>query len=188
MAKYTKNAIMVCFLELLNKKSLDKITVKDIVEKCDINRNTFYYYYKDIYDVLEDVFNEENKKVIREIDANTTFYDECIKCASIIKNYAQAIKHIYMSKHRDVVDKYLESVIIEIIKCFVSKEAEGYNLSKEDIDYICYFYSYAIVGTTVNWIQKGMPPYSDYLIKRMSDSFQATIKDMINMCCIDKKQ
>ena len=45
MPTFTKNAIRETFIELLKKKFIDKITVKDIVEECGINRNTFYYYF-----------------------------------------------------------------------------------------------------------------------------------------------
>lgn len=41
MAKFTKMAIMMCFMQLLEEKQIDKITVKDICESCEINRNTF---------------------------------------------------------------------------------------------------------------------------------------------------
>lgn len=43
MAQFTKQAIINSFLKLLEETPLDKITVKDIVEDCGINRNTFYY-------------------------------------------------------------------------------------------------------------------------------------------------
>lgn len=45
------DAIKEAFMHLLNRKPLDKITVKEIVEECGINRNTFYYHYDDIYDL-----------------------------------------------------------------------------------------------------------------------------------------
>lgn len=48
MAKFTQQAIMYSMFKLLQDKPLDKITVKDICEMCEINRNTFYYYYSDI--------------------------------------------------------------------------------------------------------------------------------------------
>ena len=48
MAQNTKKAIMNAFIELLNERSFEKITVTDIVNRCKINRNTFYYYYQDI--------------------------------------------------------------------------------------------------------------------------------------------
>lgn len=43
-----KQAIIDAFWELLEEKPLSKITVKDIVERCQINRNTFYYHFRDI--------------------------------------------------------------------------------------------------------------------------------------------
>ena len=43
MSQFTKRAIMETFIKLLGEHPLDKITVKDIVEECGVNRNTFYY-------------------------------------------------------------------------------------------------------------------------------------------------
>ena len=66
MATFTRKAIMQTFLHILKNKSLDRITVKDICEQCEINRNTFYYYFKDIYDVLEAIFEDEVRLVMDE--------------------------------------------------------------------------------------------------------------------------
>lgn len=52
MSQLTRKAIMKCTLELAEKKSLKKITVKDIADECGITRSTFYYHFSDIYDVL----------------------------------------------------------------------------------------------------------------------------------------
>ena len=56
MVQYTKKAIAESFMELLNERPFDKISVVDIAEKCGINRNTFYYYYADVYALVDDVF------------------------------------------------------------------------------------------------------------------------------------
>ena len=50
--QYTRKVIRETFLQMLGEMPLDKITVKDIVLRCNINRNTFYYHYADIYAVL----------------------------------------------------------------------------------------------------------------------------------------
>lgn len=55
MPSFTKKAIIDSFLRIASKKSLDKITVRDIVDDCGVNRNTFYYYFQDIYAVLEEI-------------------------------------------------------------------------------------------------------------------------------------
>ena len=56
MASFTKKAIVASFLKLCAKKQPDKITVRDIVDDCEINRNTFYYYFQDIYALIDEVF------------------------------------------------------------------------------------------------------------------------------------
>ena len=66
MAKFTKKAIMDCFLNMLKRKNIDRVTVTDICEECGINRNTFYYYFSDIYDVLDSVLIEDLKKIVTD--------------------------------------------------------------------------------------------------------------------------
>ena len=56
MSVLTKQAIFSSFLKFLQEKPLDKITVKDIVDDCGINRKTFYYYFSDIYAMAEEMF------------------------------------------------------------------------------------------------------------------------------------
>ena len=74
MSKFTKQAIIDTFIKMLEVKSLDKITVKELVKECGINRNTFYYYYKDIYDLLEDIFIQESSRIISENRDDKFFY------------------------------------------------------------------------------------------------------------------
>ena len=179
MSKFTKKAIKFSFLELLKTKSLDKVTVKDIVESCEINRNTFYYYYTDIYDLLEDVFQEETEKVMGEEASCPTFYEEYLRCAELILGYKEAIIHIYQSRSKDVLENYIETITRYLVRQFVEKAAQGYTMTEENLNYICDFYSYSIIGTTLNWIKEGMPPYREDLIKRCAQSFEVTIESMV---------
>ena len=55
MANFTKQAIKAAFLELLDEKPLNKISVRDIVERCGINRNSFYYHFQDIPSLLGEI-------------------------------------------------------------------------------------------------------------------------------------
>ncbi len=49
----TKKAIAYTFKDLLKEKPFNKITINDIANKCDINRQTFYYHFQDIRDLIE---------------------------------------------------------------------------------------------------------------------------------------
>lgn len=181
MAKFTKKAIIYGFLRILKEKSLDKVTVKDICELCEINRNTFYYYFDDVYDVLDYIFQMEKEAVLKETEENPSFYDEYRRSAAIILNNKKAVIHIAESKHGDTLRRYLEVVIDEFVRRAVEKKAEGHNLSEDNLNYIIAFYTYAILGSTMKWIDLGLPPYKEDMITQIAESFEVTIKDLIGM-------
>lgn len=189
MAKQTQKFIMSTFMQLLESESLDKITVRDIVEECEINRNTFYYHYSDIYDLLDDVFRVETEKfMLEDVDENTTFGEEYERAARFVLKYKKAILHIYDSKKRDVLQNYLETLAFSFISRFVKKEADGYGLPDEDIDYITGFYTHAIVGNTLGWIKRKLPSGQEKFIARTAGTFNATVKDMIRQCLEERQK
>ena len=189
MAKQTQKFIMSTFMQLLESESLDKITVRDIVEECEINRNTFYYHYSDIYDLLDDVFRVETEIFMSEdVDENTTFGEEYERAACFVLKYKKAILHIYDSKKRDVLQNYLETLAFSFISRFVKKEADGYGLPDEDIDYITGFYTHAIVGNTLGWIKRKLPSGQEKFIARTAGTFNATVKDMIRQCLEERQK
>ena len=73
----TKRAIQNAFLELLNEKPLGKITVKDVSERCEINRNTFYYHYQDMLMLLEDMCKNDFDHIV-EIYPELNSLEECL--------------------------------------------------------------------------------------------------------------
>ncbi len=189
MAKQTQKFIMSTFMQLLEGESLDKITVRDIVEECEINRNTFYYHYSDIYDLIDDVFRVETEKFMSDdVDENTTFGEEYERAACFVLKYKKAILHIYDSKKRDVLQNYLETLAFSFISRFVKKEADGYGLPDEDIDYITGFYTHAIVGNTLGWIKRKLPSGQEKFIARTAGTFNATVKDMIRQCLEERQK
>lgn len=188
MAKQTQKFIMSTFMQLLENESLDKITVRDIVEECEINRNTFYYHYSDIYDLLDDVFRIEAEKFLeQDVDDNTTFGEEYARAAQFVLKYRKAILHIYDSKKRDVLENYLETLAFSFINRFVKKESEGYGLSDDDVNYITGFYTHAIVGNTIEWIKRKLPSGQEKFIERTAGTFNVTVKDMIEQCVKENK-
>ena len=64
MSGFTKEIIAKTFTELLDEKPMSKITVKDIVERCGVNRNTFYYHFKDIPDVVEFILKKKWDEIL----------------------------------------------------------------------------------------------------------------------------
>ena len=64
MSEITKRAFASSLKKMLAKRPLEKIRVIDITEDCGVNRQTFYYHFKDIYDLLEWVYTNEATKAL----------------------------------------------------------------------------------------------------------------------------
>ena len=62
----TKERIVEAYIELESERPLEKITVTALVERSRITRKTFYYYFKDIYDLMEYRMEREMKRVMEE--------------------------------------------------------------------------------------------------------------------------
>lgn len=65
MANFTRRAIKEAFIKLLEQRLLNAMTVKDIIEECGINRNSFYYHYQDLPALIEEIIKEEAESIIR---------------------------------------------------------------------------------------------------------------------------
>lgn len=186
MAKFTRQAIMLCLLKLLEEKSIDKITVKDICERCEINRNTFYYYFSDIYEVLEAMIQYETEQSLKETGENLSFYEECIQTFHLVLNYKKAIWHLYESKNRELISDYFYTITETFVMRHVRKEAEGMKVPEEEIQFIVDFYSNSLIGMTLRWMKEGMPEKRDDMIRRWAVSYQATVQVLLQGCLAEQ--
>lgn len=184
MSQFTKKAIVETFLELLKEYSLDRITVKDIVEKCGINRNTFYYYYQDIYDLIDDVFDIETKRVLEDEKQYATWYDELRRVALFVVENRPAILHIYNSKSRDVLQKYLFAICDKLIRGYVEYQAQDVPGSEKQKEFVVSFYKYSLVGMTIGWIKGDTKAGSEEYLKSMAAVFEGTVKTALE-CSIN---
>lgn len=75
MAQYTKRAIMQTFQDMLAQMPFDKITVSAIVSRCEISSNTFYYHYRDIYDLLDTWLQVKWKKHFTDMMQTMSWQD-----------------------------------------------------------------------------------------------------------------
>ena len=150
--------------------------------------------------MLEAIFEDEVRLVMDEAKEGVTFHDAYARAAALILNNREAIMHIYASENGRVLRTYLDAVVTQMVRRFVLEKAEGYSLDDSDIAFITAFYSNGIVGSTIKWIERcsmmsGLPEtitangvglsksqYNRDIVKRIGDSFDATIYDMIECC------
>lgn len=176
MAHLTKKAIQHAFIRLLEEKSFDKITVKDIVETCEINRNTFYYYYEDIYDLLREVLAVETETILGKHQSFASWEDGVVEGIRFALDHRTALNHIYHSVNREYLERYLNQVIGYIMRDFVTQEAEGLKVSEADLDLVARFYANAVVGAVISWIQNDMKSDPEAEVRRIGELVEGSIR------------
>ena len=170
----TEKAIMHAFLELLNQYPLDKITVKDIVTACGISRNTFYYHYQDIYDLLRATFDAVAELVLRE-DV-TTWQESLRSCTRFALENRRAVYHVYRSAHREQLERYLYRVTEERMDRLIRHLTAQMSISEEDVRYLTLFYKCAVVGILLEWLNADMKGDVDRLISRMGVLLEGNLR------------
>lgn len=174
--QYTKKMIRSVFINLLNERPLNKITVKDIALACGINRNTFYYYYSDIYELLSELFQTELQSVIDEYNDTMSWEDSFLLATRFALENKKVVYHVYNSMQREELVNYIYNVSGNMMERYVNKISYGINASEEDMKLIAKFYQCALTEMVVQWISSGMKEEPDKTIKRIGSLFDGNIK------------
>ena len=156
LQKDTKKLISSTFVELLSTKPFDRITIKDIVDACGINRNTFYYYYSDIYDLLEEIFKKELNEIVEGQRETGSYVEGLIKVANVAYSHKKLINNICSSRSYEYLENYMYKSCKHIMIDVVTNAAAGLNVPEDDIDFIASFYEYAFIGVISEWFRTGM--------------------------------
>ena len=173
--QYTKKIIREEFIKILNERPLNKITVKDIASACDINRNTFYYYYTDIYAILSEIFQTELQIVIDEYNDTLSWEESCIVATKVALENKIAINHVYNSMQREELEDYIYNVSGHVMNRYVEKLSDGISASSGDKKLIASFYQCALTEMVLRWIASGMKEDPDTIVRRIGQLFDGHI-------------
>ena len=155
MANFTEKAIKDTFMLLLNEKPLNKITVKDISVKCGINRNTFYYHFGGIPELLEEVLTEQAEQIVRT-EEDASIYELIMYALDFAIENKTAVYHIFKSANREMFEIYLERISEKAITDLIDKKAVEYNTSENNKKAIVQYYKSLTMGVVIDWLLSGM--------------------------------
>lgn len=174
----TKKMIREVFVGMLSERPLHKITVTDVVTACEINRNTFYYYYADLYDIISEIFQTEFQKVINDYSDTNSWEESLLQALNFAVKNKKAVYHIYNSIQKEKLEKYLFDVSGNAIRRYVDKIMNSLDIhaSHKDINIIILFYQYALTEMLINWISSGMSVEQENIIRRSGQLFSGNIE------------
>lgn len=149
-----KESIMASFVKLLEERPLREITVKDIVQDCGVNRNSFYYHFKDIPALLEEIITDYADHIIADQG------DSLAGCLNAAARFAQErrqlLTHINQSAHRHHFELCLMNVCRRVVERYAAAAFDRVPIRAEDREVLVRFYQCEFFGQIMEWLNSGM--------------------------------
>ena len=175
MSQVTTRALEQSLKNLLLKKPLTKITVGDITEDCGINRMTFYYHFKDIYDLVEWSCLEDAKRALEEKKTYDTWQQGFLQIFKAVQENKPFILNVYRCVHREQVEKYLQPLVDQLLLNVINEEAAGITVRDEDKQFIAQVYSYMFIGLMLDWIKDDMREDPQQIVEKLSKLIKGSV-------------
>lgn len=186
MSQTTKKALAASLKSMLANKPLDKIKVIDITEDCEVNRQTFYYHFKDIYDLLEWVYTNEATRAIGDKKTYSTWQEGFTSIFKYILDNKDFVLNTYNSVSREYLERYLYNETYLLLMDVVEEKSKGMSVRDSDKSFIADFYKYAFVGLVLDWIKKGMREKPEYIIEKLNILISGNIEKALESYRTDK--
>lgn len=187
MAQMTKLALAQSLKQLMAERTLDKITIKEVVARCGVNRQTFYYHFRDIYHLLDWMFANEGQEFAKKYpdiqkadDGQTILRSLC----TYLQENRSVMLNIYNSLGRELLDRYLCREIATLLTDSLQARSDRAGVTPEQLAFLINFYKHAFVGATLDWFQTGMPGETEKIVAQfapiLKGTFDSAMKRMAN--------
>jgi len=156
--KYTRMVLKESFINLLEKKDISRITIKEICENADINRATFYSHYSDQYDLLrkiEDEFLDNIREYLGELEQKNEVNPVLLaeKIFEYIKENAKLCK-LLLSERGGL--NFQKRVMMLLYDTVINELTSNSKITKEYAEYVYSFTITGCVGIVQKWLDEDM--------------------------------
>ena len=156
----TKALIADAYVTLTAQKPIDKITVKDVVEACGITRQTFYYHYQDLLEVIEWIVSRGIDDLIARTIAASSQREAIRVIVSACETQPEFLSRLFNSRRREEAERILFDGIrryfLEVLRRSPVAPRIRY---ASDLETALTFYSCAITGVLMeNTFQRHLDP------------------------------
>ena len=176
VSQTTKRALEASLKKLLLEKPLNKITINDITEDCGVNRMTFYYHFKDIYDLVDWILVEDAAKAMEGRRGFGTWSETYLDILHQLQDNKTLVLNVYRSVGREQVEQYLYRLLDPILKDFADRECHDITVQDADKQFVVDFYKYALVGMSLEWIRRDMKTDPNKMVERVSTMIHGDLR------------
>lgn len=164
MPKSTKNQIMAALGELLQTKRLDDITVTELVERCSISRQAFYYHFSDLYGVVDYGIQQsmEELKAFNPAEWRTAME----RMLTLLQENRTIVLNVYRAYERSYVEHDLRQWATPLVEARVRLAAGRYRVTEDQIGFMAELLTQGLASIVLSWVERGMP---SSVIERLDD-------------------
>ena len=141
-----------------------------------MNRNTFYYYYQDLYALLEELLQEEAERIIEAHYAVALWQEGFLDAIAFVLEHRRAAYHVFHSNARAYVVRYFLRLGDFILTDVVREMSTGLPVQPEDQRILVDFYKHALVGVASDWLEQGMKEDLSAVIRRIGVLLEGNIR------------
>ncbi|MFR7719166.1 MAG: TetR family transcriptional regulator, partial [Lachnospiraceae bacterium] len=154
MPRDMKDNIAEAARRLLMENNVKKLTVKDIVEECQITRQTFYYHFQDIPELISWVIERETERLRSKAEAQEDPEKRLKFFFAVSLNAMPYIRQSMLTNYRDEIGR----ILLAHFRRMIEESAEGKELahrcSQAEFDLIIRYHSMAILGILASWSEE----------------------------------
>ena len=179
MCYSTKKKIADCVRQLMKRKEISKITIGDIMEATGMSRQSFYYHFKDIYDLVEWSCMEDATRALQGKKTYDTWHEGLKQIFEAVLENKPFIMNTYHALSREQIENYLFMLTHNLLMGVVEEKSKGLDITEGEKSFIADFYKYGFVGVMLDWIGKGMKEDYTEITDRMSATLDGSITNSI---------
>lgn len=152
----TKKTLSDALKEEMQIKQLRKITVSEIIKKCDVNRKTFYYHFTDIYDLLKWTLEQEAIEVVKEFHLTTEYTDAMRFVMDYVEKNAHILNCAYDSIGREEMKRFFCADFYDVTSRYINELEKSLNVKVDENykQFLIVLYTEALAGMLINAFQK----------------------------------
>lgn len=171
----TKKAMAAALKQLMAAKPISKISVREIVTACGINRNSFYYHFDDIYDLFKWMLENETIDVVKQCNLITDYHQIINFVLDYVESNQYLIANAYNAIGQTGLKQFFYMDFIACIEALIAQGAkkQGVTLDADYKRFLCAFYTEAIAGCLLDYIinsqsqnREKMIAYLEHLLLR----------------------
>lgn len=175
----TKKALSQALKSLMASLSFEKITINDITKEAGLSRNTFYYHFSDINELLEWTFDNEIVRGLESYEDLDTWKNGLLSVLNYTEENRKFCLNTFHSINRDRLEIFLYDITYHMLISIMDQSYNEKALEQTLKIDIADFYGRAIVAQVTHWLTTRLEEPKDELITRIEDVTKGTIELII---------